>query len=76
MIHLTFPPLVIMIPCPVLSFLAATLTGYSNKSWEIPFSRTPEVMNISMSSNIGQPGVWIFRIDKEEVIPACVNEGK
>ena len=74
-ILLTFPPLVNVIPCPFLSFLAASLTGYSNKSWEVPFSRTPEIMNISMSSNTGQPGIWIFRIDKEEIIPACVDEG-
>jgi len=50
--------------------------GYLNKSFEVPCSRTPEIMNISMSSNVGRPGVWIFRIDGEEVIPACVDESK
>ena len=30
---------------------------------------------ISTSSNIGVPGIWIFRID-QGIVQACPNEGK
>ena len=28
----------------------------------IPGSRTPSILNIEETSNIGVPGVWIFRV--------------
>ena len=60
----------------VLMLLFPLDAGYLNKSFEVPCSRTPEIMNISMSSNVGRPGVWIFRIDEDKIIPACLTESK
>ena len=41
------------------------------KFWEMPCSRSNNVSYISYSSNIGFVGVWIFRIDQENIVPAC-----
>ena len=41
----------------------------------VPDSETPEIINISSTSNIGVPGVWIFRVDQEDVIfGGCSSE--
>ena len=34
----------------------------------VPNSQTPEIINISSTSNVGIPGVWIFRVDQGEII--------
>ena len=51
--------------------------GISNKSYEVPASGTPEIINITKSSNVERPGVWVFRIDGDE-IPSTnlMTEGK
>ena len=36
----------------------------------IPGSRTDAIINITQTSNVGIPGVWIFRIDGQEVVLA------
>ena len=36
----------------------------------IPGSRTDSIINITQTSNVGTPGVWIFRIDGQEVVVA------
>jgi len=36
----------------------------------IPESFTDAVINVTQTSNVGVPGVWIFRIDEEEVVIA------
>ncbi|XP_065911625.1 protein mesh-like isoform X3 [Dysidea avara] len=36
----------------------------------IPQSRTNAIINITRTSNIGVPGVWVFRIDEEDVVIA------
>ena len=36
----------------------------------IPGSRTDAIINITQTSNVGIPGMWIFRIDEEAVIIA------
>ena len=41
----------------------------------MPCSGTADIALLDSSSNIGEPGVWMFRIDGETVIPACYNEG-
>jgi receptor-type tyrosine-protein phosphatase Q/CUB/sushi domain-containing protein len=33
----------------------------------IPGSRTNEILNITITSNIGIDGVWVFRVDEEEI---------
>ena len=41
--------------------------GASNKSYEIPASGTPEIINITAKSNVRRPGIWVFRIDGENI---------
>ena len=41
----------------------------------VPNSQTPEIINISSTSNVGVPGVWIFRVDQEDIAPGgCSSE--
>ena len=55
----------------------AALVGYNAgdgvRYATVPESMTPEIINISSTSNVGVPGVWIFRVDREE-ISSC-NDG-
>lgn len=51
------------------------MAGNMKKSWEVPCSRSMNVSEVSMTSNVGVPGKWVFRIDKE-VLSACPNEGE
>jgi len=40
----------------------------------IPQSRTNEILNIASTSNIGVPGIWVFRTDEDAVVIAgCDN---
>ena len=38
--------------------------GDSIHSVTVPGSRAPNITNVVNTSNVGTPGVWIFRIDK------------
>ena len=43
-------------------------------SFTIPGSRTDDIINISSTSNVGVPGIWVFRLDKDvSVLPTCVE---
>ena len=33
----------------------------------VPGSQTAEIINITTTSNVGTPGVWIFRVDEEDI---------
>lgn len=35
----------------------------------VPGSQTPAIINIDTTSNVGNPGVWIFQVDADEVPP-------
>ena len=40
----------------------------------VPESRTPEIINITTTSNVDIPGVWMFRVDQEDIMNAgCAN---
>ena len=42
--------------------------GFSDGiSMNIPGSGTPEIINITTRSNVGRPGIWVFRIDGENI---------
>ena len=57
-------------------FRHATGAGVNlNQSWEVPCSGTPNIAQLVTSSNVGDPGVWIFRID-ESIVPACPTESR
>ena len=34
----------------------------------IPASRTDAIINITHTSNVGTPGMWVFRVDGEDVV--------
>ena len=52
-----------------------TRAGVHNRSWEMPCSGTEDVAMLTSSSNVGEPGVWVFQVDGTDIIPACPNEG-
>ena len=41
----------------------------------MPCSGTEDVAMLTSSSNVGEPGVWVFQVDGTDIIPACPNEG-
>ncbi|XP_044134456.1 alpha-tectorin-like [Bufo gargarizans] len=41
--------------------------------FNVPFSRTEEIINIKSSSNIGKPGVWVFQVDRFRVPGGCIH---
>ena len=42
--------------------------GFSDGiSMNIPGSGAPEIINITTRSNVGRPGIWVFRIDGENI---------
>ena len=45
-----------------------------NQSCELPCSGTTDIDQLVNTSNVGTPGLWIFRIDGD-IIPACPNKG-
>ena len=46
--------------------------GYGENFITIPGSLTPGIINITQTSNVGIPGVWIFRVDHGNSMYACV----
>jgi len=36
----------------------------------VPESRRPEIINIASTSNVDIPGVWMFRVDQEDIMDA------
>lgn len=41
--------------------------GDGIRSYSVPESQTRAVINISMTSNVGVPGVWIFQVNGENI---------
>ena len=42
--------------------------GDGIRYFAVPSSQTDEIINIADTSNVGIPGMWIFRIDGQEVV--------
>ena len=36
-------------------------------------SRQPEIINITQTSNVGRPGVWIFQVDENVEFAGCCD---
>ena len=36
----------------------------------VPGSRTPDIINVAVTSNVGDRGVWMFRVDEGKL---CTN---
>uniref|UniRef100_A0AAY4DVV8 NIDO domain-containing protein n=1 Tax=Denticeps clupeoides TaxID=299321 RepID=A0AAY4DVV8_9TELE len=55
------------------------LTGLDvSHFFNLPGSRSNDVVNIEQTTNVNQPGRWLFRIDSEQIDPAngCSYNGK
>ena len=41
----------------------------------VPGSQTPDIINIDTTSNVGIAGVWVFRVDVDEMVqpPQCIS---
>ena len=37
---------------------------------KVPASRTPDIINIDTTSNVGIPGVWIFQVNEARIVIA------
>ena len=36
--------------------------------YTVPNSRTPDIVNITRTSNVNQPGLWVFKLDDNNII--------
>ena len=43
------------------------------RSASIPESQTEAIINITKTSNIGVPGVWIFQVNEKEIATGGIN---
>ena len=41
----------------------------------IPGSLTPSIINITQTTNVGIPGIWMFKVNEGNVyiVPICIN---
>ena len=53
--------------------LAGINAGDGVNSITIPGSITPEVINITQTSNVGTPGVWMFKVGEGNCIIMCAH---
>ncbi|CAI8056196.1 hypothetical protein GBAR_LOCUS30622 [Geodia barretti] len=43
----------------------------TNSTWKMPCSMTENIVSLVETSNVGEEGVWLFRIDQDTIEPAC-----
>ena len=43
--------------------------GDGRRFFALPGSGSVDILELNSSSNVGRPGVWIFRVDEAEIIP-------
>lgn len=61
----------------LLSSQAGFNAGDGKRYFNIPSSRTADVVNVEGTTNVGYPGRWVFRIDDANVeVGSCNNSGK
>ena len=53
--------------------LAGINVGDGVNNVTIPGSLTPSIINISQTSNVGIPGVWIFKVGEGTFIRSCMQ---
>lgn len=60
-----------------LSPQAGFNAGDGKRYFNIPGSRTGDVVNVEETTNVGFPGRWVFRIDDANVeVGGCNDSGK
>ncbi|XP_041370957.1 sushi domain-containing protein 2-like [Gigantopelta aegis] len=42
---------------------------------EIPGARNHSVVNLTLTTNVGQPGKWVFQVDSETIVGRCSESG-
>jgi len=63
-------------PLP-LSSQAGFNAGDGKRYFNIPGSRTDDIADVEMTTNVGIPGRWVFRIDDAQVqVGGCSNTSK
>uniref|UniRef100_A0A4W5LFB7 NIDO domain-containing protein n=1 Tax=Hucho hucho TaxID=62062 RepID=A0A4W5LFB7_9TELE len=51
--------------------------GDGKRYFNIPGSRTDDVVDVEGTTNVGYPGRWVFRIDNAQVeVGGCNDSGK
>lgn len=61
----------------LLSPQAGFNAGDGKRYFNIPGSRTADVVDVEGTTNVGYPGRWVFRIDDAHVeVGGCNNSGK
>ena len=48
--------------------------GDSIVSFMIPGSLTDDIIKIASTSNVLIPGMWVFRLDKDDIVLLCSND--
>ncbi|XP_056399354.1 alpha-tectorin-like [Hyla sarda] len=51
-------------------------SGDETHYFNIPGSRTNEILNIPSTSNVNYPGRWVFQVDEFKVAGGCTFQGK
>ncbi|XP_059833768.1 alpha-tectorin-like [Hypanus sabinus] len=50
-------------------------SGDSLNFFSIPGSHTPEIIDIETTSNVDEPGRWVFRADTFKALEGCIDNG-
>lgn len=70
-------PSFVMSASAALSSQAGFNAGDGKRYFNIPGSRTADVVNVEGTTNVGFPGRWVFRIDDANVeVGGCNDSGK
>ena len=48
----------------------------TSSTWKMPCSMTKNIVSLVETSNVGEEGVWLFRIDQDTIEPACRDRGQ
>ncbi|XP_025032001.1 alpha-tectorin-like [Python bivittatus] len=49
-------------------------SGDKKNYYNIPGSRTPEILNIGNTTNVGEPGCWVFQVDQLIIVPTAKSD--
>ncbi|CAI8045170.1 Alpha-tectorin [Geodia barretti] len=49
-------------------------SGTEKDPWKMPCSGTQNITSLVNSSNIGENGIWLFRVDQDTIEPACTDK--
>lgn len=49
-------------------------SGDKKNYYNIPGSRTPEILNIGNTTNVGEPGRWVFQVDQLIIVPTAKSD--